>query len=118
MIEVERQEQEEKQEIQQQLAMNSKEGRVQKTVADETKLQEFIGKVVNEWGAAVGVLITFVGDRLGLFKAMAGAGDLTPEELAKRTRTHPRIIKEWLTSQAAGGFVTYNQNNDKYSLSL
>jgi len=117
VIEMERQEQEEKQEIQQQLAMNSKEGRVQKTVADETKLQEFIGKVVNEWGAAVGALITFVGDRLGLFKAMAGAGELTPEELAKRTRTHPRIIKEWLTGQAAGGFVTYNQNNDKYSLS-
>ena len=84
----------------------------------ETKLQEFIGKVVNEWGAAEGTLITFAGERLGLFKAMAGAGELTPEELAKRTRTHPRIIKEWLTSQAAGGFVTYNQNNDKYSLSL
>ena len=46
-------------------------------------MQEFIGKVVNEWGAAEGALITFVGDRLGLFKAMAGAGELTPEELAK-----------------------------------
>ena len=52
VIEMERQEQEEKQEIQQQLAMNSKEGRVQKTVTDETKLQEFIGKVVNEWGGS------------------------------------------------------------------
>ena len=74
-------------------------------VVDETKLQEFIGKVVNEWGAAEGALITFVGDRLGLFKAMARAGELTPEELAKKTATHPRIIKEWLAGQAAGGFV-------------
>ena len=72
---------------------------------------------MNEWGAAVGALITFVGDRLGLFKAMAGAGELTSEELAKKTGTHPRIIKEWLTGQAAGGFVTYNQTNDTYSLS-
>ena len=62
---------------------------------DERKLQEFIGKVVNEWGAAEGALITFVGDRLGLFKAMAGAGEMTSEELAKKTMTHPRIIKEW-----------------------
>jgi hypothetical protein len=80
-------------------------------VVDDTKLQEFIGKVVNEWGAAEGALITYVGDRLGLFKAMAGAGELTPEELAKKTGTHPRIIKEWLASQAAGGFITYNLVN-------
>lgn len=85
-------------------------------VIDNTKLQEFIGKAVNEWGAAEGALITFIGDRLGLFKAMAGAGELTPEELAKKTGTHPRIIKEWLSGQAAGGFVTYNRNNDKYTL--
>ena len=100
----------------QQLAMNSK-GRSGTMVAvDEIKLQEFIGKVVNEWGAAEGALITFVGDRLGLFKAMAGAGELTPEELAKKTGTHPRIIKEWLASQAAGGFITYNRVNGTYTL--
>ena len=85
-------------------------------VVDETKLQEFIGKVVNEWGAAEGALITFVGDRLGLFKAMAGAGQLTPEELAKKTGTHPRIIKEWLAGQAAGGFITYDRVNGTYTL--
>ncbi len=85
-------------------------------VLDETKLQEFIGKAVSEWGAAEGALITFVGDRLGLFKAMAGAGELTPEELAKKTGTHPRIIKEWLAGQAAGGFVTYNRINGAYKL--
>ena len=91
--------------------MNTKMGSI-----DETKLHEFIGKAVNDWGAAEGALITFVGDRLGLFKAMAGAGELTPEELAKRTETHPRMIKEWLAGQAAGGFVTYNPINGTYTL--
>ena len=42
------------------------------------------------------VLLTFIGDKLGLYKAMAGAGALTPEELAKKTGTHPRMIREWL----------------------
>ena len=75
----------------------------------KAKLQEFIGKVVNEWGATEGALLTLVGDKLGLFKAMAGArGPLTAEELARKPGTHPRIIREWLAAQAAGGFVTYN----------
>jgi hypothetical protein len=77
-------------------------------VVDEKKLNEFIEKVGNEWGASVGSLLNFIGDRLGLFKAMAGAGALTPEELAKKTGTHPRMIREWLAAQAAGDFVTYN----------
>src|SRR5918997_958107 len=83
---------------------------------DETKLNEFIGKAVSEWGAAYGVLLTFLGDRLGLFKAMAGAGELTPEELAKKSSTHPRMIKEWLAAQAAGGFVIYNPAAGTYIL--
>ena len=85
-------------------------------VLDEAKLHEFIGKAVNEWGAAEGALLILIGDKLGLFKAMAGAGELTPEELARKTGTHPRIIKEWLTAQAAGGFVTYNPANGTYTL--
>jgi len=85
-------------------------------VVDEKKLNEFIEKVGNEWGASIGALLTFVGDRLGLFKAMAGAGALTPEELAKKTGTHPRIIREWLAAQAAGGFVTYNPSAGTYTL--
>jgi SAM-dependent methyltransferase len=85
-------------------------------VVDEAKLHELLGKAVNEWGAAEGALLTFAGDRLGLFKAMAGAGSLTPEELAKKTGTQPRIIKEWLAAQAAGGFVTYNSASGTYTL--
>jgi SAM-dependent methyltransferase len=85
-------------------------------VVDEAKLNEFIEKAANEWGASMGALLTFVGDRLGLFKAMAGGGALTPEELAKKTATHPRIIREWLAAQAAGGFVTYNPATGAYAL--
>jgi SAM-dependent methyltransferase len=87
-------------------------------VVDEAKLSEFIEKAVNEWGASMGALLIFVGDRLGLFKAMAGAvgGALTPEELARKTGTHPRIIREWLAAQAAGGFVTYNPATGAYTL--
>jgi SAM-dependent methyltransferase len=86
-------------------------------VLDEAKLHEFIGKAVNEWGAAQGALLCLVGDKLGLFKAMAEVGgSLTPEELAKKTETHPRIIREWLAAQAAGGFVTYNPATGTYTL--
>jgi SAM-dependent methyltransferase len=85
---------------------------------NEAKLQEFIGKAVNEWGAAEGALLTFAGDKLGLFKAMAEADGsaLTPEELARKTGTHPRMIREWLAAQAAGGFVTYNPAAGTYML--
>jgi SAM-dependent methyltransferase len=86
-------------------------------VVDEKKLNEFVEKVGNEWGASMGALLNFVGDKLGLFKAMAGAGGaLTSEELAKKTATHPRMIKEWLAAQAAGGYVTYNPAAGTYLL--
>jgi SAM-dependent methyltransferase len=94
-----------------------KEVRITIMVVDEKKLNEFVEKVGNEWGASMGALLNFVGDRLGLFKAMAGAGGaLTPEELARKTGTHPRIIKEWLAAQAAGCFVTYNPSTGTYTL--
>ncbi len=85
-------------------------------VIDEKKLHEFIGKAVAEWGGAYSVLLNFVGDKLGLFKAMTGAGALTPEELARKTGTHPRMIKEWLAAQTAGGFVIFNSNAGTYTL--
>ena len=85
-------------------------------VVDEKKLNEFVEKVGNEWGASMGSLLNFVGDKLGLFKAMAGAGALTPEELARKTGTHPRMMREWLAAQAAGGFVTYHSATGSYIL--
>src|SRR5262249_48471118 len=80
---------------------------------DEKKLNEFIGRSVGELGAAMGSLLNFVGDRLGLFKAMAGAGPMSAEELARKTGTHARIMREWLAAQAAGGVVTYDSASGK-----
>jgi SAM-dependent methyltransferase len=83
---------------------------------DETKLQEFVGKAVGEMGAAIGAALVVIGDKLGLYKAMAGAGALTPAELAKRTGTAERYIREWLAAQAAAGYVTYDAARGAYTL--
>src|SRR5262249_49132425 len=83
---------------------------------DEKKLNEFIGRSVGEMGAAMGSLLTFVGDKLGLFKAIAGAGPMSAEDLARKTGTHARIMREWLAAQAAGGVVTYDSASGKFTL--
>src|SRR5919202_1134345 len=89
---------------------------MQMVVVDDAKLYKFVEKSLIEWGAALGALLTFTGYRLGLFRAMAGAGPLTPEELARKSGTHPRMIREWLAAQAAGGIVTYNADSGTYTL--
>jgi ubiquinone/menaquinone biosynthesis C-methylase UbiE len=86
---------------------------------DQKKLDEFLGKVVGEWGAALDALLIFVGDRLGLYEAMVGSEgpiSVTPEILANKTGTHPRMIKEWLIAQAAGGYIDYDKKTETYTL--
>ena len=75
---------------------------------DMAKLEAFIGKMVGEMGAAMNASLVLLGDRLGLYKAMAGAGPMTPRQLAEKTGTHERMIREWLNAQAAGGIVTFD----------
>ena len=86
-------------------------------MVDQAKLEAFLGKVVADMGGACGALLAFVGYRLGLYRAMAGAGPLTAEELAQKTGTNARMIKEWLASQVAGGYVNYDPRSATYSLS-
>ena len=69
----------------------------------EAKLHEFMGKAVGDIGAAMSAALVVIGDKLGLYKAMAGAGPLTPAELARRTGTAERYVREWCANQAAGG---------------
>ena len=57
-----------------------------------------------------------IGDKLGLYKAMAGAGPMTSAELAAKTKTTERYVREWLSAQAAGGFVTYDAATGKFTL--
>jgi SAM-dependent methyltransferase len=75
---------------------------------DEAKLNEFMGRFVGDLGAAISSALVVIGDRLGLYKAMADGQPVTPEELAARTHTDARYIREWLSNQAAGGYVTYS----------
>jgi SAM-dependent methyltransferase len=83
---------------------------------DPAKIERFLGMVVTDGGAAFGTVLAAIGDRLGLYRAMAGAGPLTPAQLAERTGTRERYVREWLMQQAAGGYVTYDPAGGTYSL--
>ena len=80
---------------------------------DQMKLHEFVMKAVGEMGAAMNAALIVIGDKLGLYKAMSGAGPMTSAELAKKTGTAERYVREWLASQAAGGFITYDAATGK-----
>jgi SAM-dependent methyltransferase len=84
---------------------------------DETKLGELLGKVVGDVGAAMSAALVVIGDKLGLYKAMAKAGPVTAEELAEGTETAPRYVREWLNAQAASGYVLYEATTGRYRLS-
>jgi SAM-dependent methyltransferase len=74
---------------------------------DEAKLNAFMMKAVGDLGAAAVCATILLGQDLGLYKALAGAGPITPAELARKTHTNERLITEWLNAQAAGGYVKY-----------
>jgi SAM-dependent methyltransferase len=83
---------------------------------DEGKLEAFMGQAVGDLGAAISGLMVLLGDELGLYKAMAGAGPLSAAELADRTGCDGRYVLEWLNNQAAGGYVAYDADRDAYEL--
>ena len=82
---------------------------------DMDKLNAFVGKFVTDLGAAVHAGMVVIGEKLGLYKALT-AGPMTPAELAAKTHTDERYLREWLASQAAGGYVTYDEATKKFSL--
>jgi SAM-dependent methyltransferase len=75
---------------------------------DETQMMEFVGQAVADVGALLSGAMVVIGDKLGLYRAMAGTGSVTSAELAARTGTAERYIREWLSAQAARGYVTYD----------
>jgi len=83
---------------------------------DESKLNEFMGKALADIGAALNTSLVLIGDKLGLYKAMAGAGPMTPLELAARTGTIERYVREWLSAQAASGYVAFDPASGKFTL--
>ena len=85
-------------------------------LVDEQRLNTFLGRAVGDLGAAVSAVLVSIGDELGLYKALA-IGPLTAGELAAKTGTHERYVREWLANQAAGGYVDYDAQTDRFSLS-
>jgi hypothetical protein len=83
---------------------------------DQKKMETFLGKAVSDFGSAVSAALVLIGDKLGLHKAMAHGGALTSIELARRTGTTERYVREWLVNQAAGGYVDYDPATGTYSL--
>jgi SAM-dependent methyltransferase len=88
----------------------------QTSTLDMNKLNAFIGQFVTDLGAAVHAGMVVIGEKLGLYKALAG-NSMSSAQLAAKTRTDERYVREWLASQAAGGYVTYDEGNGKFSLS-
>ena len=82
---------------------------------NEAKLNEFLGKAVGDLGAAMSATLMLVGDRLGLYRELA-AGALSSSELAQRTGTNERYVREWLGNQGAGGYVQFDADSAKWSL--
>jgi len=88
----------------------------QRQELDPDKLMEFVFRAVGEVGATLNTALVVMGDKLGLYRAMAGAGQVTPSELAERTGIAERYVREWLNAQAAGDFVAYDPDSGRYTL--
>lgn len=82
---------------------------------DEERLMAFVHKAVGDVGALLAGAMVVIGDRLGLYRAMSGAGPVTAADLAGRTGTHERYVQEWLGAQAAAGYLRY-AGDDRYEL--
>ncbi|MDX6689857.1 MAG: hypothetical protein QOG15_1314 [Solirubrobacteraceae bacterium] len=83
---------------------------------DPDKLNEFVFRAVEEVGATLNAALVVMGDKLGLYRALADAGGLTPIELARRSGVSERYVREWLNAQAAGGYLAYDPADGSYAL--
>jgi len=83
---------------------------------EQAKVEAFVHKALGDIGSALTASLVVIGDKLGLYRAMAGAGALTSEELAARTGTSERCVREWLAAQAAAGYVEHDETTGRYTL--
>lgn len=84
---------------------------------DQAKLDAFLGKMIGLLTGGTLCQSIWLGDELGIYRAMAGAGPLKSDSVAAKTKCNPRLVREWLDSQAAGGLIRYDANQDTYELS-
>jgi SAM-dependent methyltransferase len=83
---------------------------------DGDKLHQFVFRAVEEVGATLNAALVVMGDKLGLYRALAGAGPLSAVELARRAGVSERYVREWLNAQAAGGYLEYDAASGRYTL--
>jgi len=83
---------------------------------DWGKVKEFAGLMLNDLGAAMQGALTYIGDRLGIFKALAAAGTVTSAELANRSGLNERYLREWLGAMTAAKYVTYDPASGRYTM--
>lgn len=83
---------------------------------DQQKLEQFMHKLVGDMGASMSAVLALIGDKLGLFKALAQEGPMTPAELAEATATSERYVREWLSHEAAAGYVDYDGKTGRFSM--
>jgi 2-polyprenyl-3-methyl-5-hydroxy-6-metoxy-1,4-benzoquinol methylase len=83
---------------------------------NEDKMNAFLGKVVGDFGASLSSVLGFIGQKLGLYEALANSEGMTPTELAAKTGTTERYVREWLINQASGDYVHYDPATGKYSM--
>jgi len=82
----------------------------------QQKIEEFAGQVVTDLAAAMAGVMTNLGHKLGLYRAMAESGPIHSDELARRTATNERSVREWLNGQVAGGYVVFDADTSQYLL--
>ena len=85
-------------------------------MVDEAKLNEFVGRMLGDLGGALSVPLVRIGDRLGLYRALHANGPMTPGELAAKTEIAERYAREWLSHQAASGYLTYDAATGRFTL--
>ena len=85
-------------------------------MVDETKLNQFIDKILGDLGAAMSAPLVRMGDKLGLYTALKAQGPMTSAELAAKTNVAERYAREWLSQQAASGYLEYDPATGKFTL--
>ncbi|MGZ5950368.1 MAG: SAM-dependent methyltransferase, partial [Isosphaeraceae bacterium] len=83
---------------------------------DQARLEAFLHKMVDDMGAAAIGSLVLLGDKLGLYKTIAQAGPITSEQLARQAGTSERYVREWLSAQAAAGYVEYDPAAQTFSM--
>ena len=83
---------------------------------NQAKLEEFVGKMLQDLGAAVNSTLVLIGDRLGLYRAIADYGSVNSTKLAELTDISERYAREWLAAQAASGYIDYDAQTEQFQL--